>query len=110
MSLRVGRVDTSFVRKPAAIGLLAATLAAFLIAGAVRQAAAEGTVARPAFATWYSNRPLSDGFELLMVQSDGQAYTTLARDPSLARPSEFESTEEAAYRAQRPLLGYLTWA
>ena len=89
--------------------LAGAALAGLLIGAAVRLAAAEGTVSRPSYTRYYDGRPLSDGFELLMVQSDGQAYATLARDPSLARPFEFDSRAEAAYRAQRPLLGYLAW-
>jgi len=46
-----------------------------------------------------------------LLQGDGQAYAELARDPTLARPQWFNTgAPEAAYRAQRPLLGYLAWA
>ena len=64
----------------------------------------------PAFTTTYHYRLLDDPLELLLVQSDGQAFASLARDPSLARPEVFFTDAEAAYRAQRPLLPYLAWA
>jgi hypothetical protein len=54
--------------------------------------------------------------EAMLVVGDGQAFAALAQDPTLARPGVFRSTvndappgAEAAYRAQRPLLGWLVW-
>lgn len=85
---------------------LAAGLIAYLAVGAHRQA----PVVRRAYVKHYDGRVLTDPFEIMLVQSDGQAYAALARDPSLARPEEFPSRAEAAYRAQRPLLGWLAWA
>src|SRR5205823_13030213 len=42
---------------------------------------------------------------------DGQVFAALARDPSLSHPEVFRyGRYDAAYRAQRPLLGYLSWA
>src|SRR5690606_32578433 len=63
-----------------------------------------------AFTTTYDGRMLDDPLELLLVQSDGQAFASLARDPSLARPAVFFTDAEASYRAQRPLLPYAAWA
>lgn len=60
-----------------------------------------------AFTVDYHQRVLDDPLEILLVQSDGQAFATLARDPLLRRPESFRTDAEAAYRAQRPLLGWL---
>lgn len=50
-------------------------------------------------------------YEVLVNQGDGQAFAALAQDPLLRRPEVFRAgTDEAAYRAQRPLLGWLGWA
>ena len=60
--------------------------------------------------------PPSGRAEAMLVIGDGQAFAALAQDPSLARPGVFRSTAnaappgaEAAYRAQRPVLGWLGW-
>jgi hypothetical protein len=86
--------------------LLGTVLVGYLATGARRQA----PVVRPAYVHYYDNRRLTDPFEIMAVQSDGQAYAALARDPLLGHPEEFPSRAEAAYRAQRPLLGWLAWA
>lgn len=53
----------------------------------------------------------SNRLEANLNQGDGQAYAALARDPLLLRPEVFrEGVEEAAYRNQRPLFGWLGWA
>lgn len=49
-------------------------------------------------------------FEVLLNLGDGQAFAALAQDPLLRRPEVFRAgTAEAAYRAQRPLLGWTAW-
>ena len=49
--------------------------------------------------------------EVIVNQGDGQAFAALAQDPLLRRPNVFRAgPAEAAYRAQRPLLGWITWA
>lgn len=63
-----------------------------------------------AFVRTYDHRTVNDPFEVLLVQSDGQAFAALARDPLLRRPDVFPSRAEAAYRAQRMLLPWLAWA
>lgn len=91
----------------ALVGVIAtAVWVGFLWYGADQQA----PVVRGAFVTDYDGRELHDGLEILIVQSDGQAFATLARDPLLKRPQSFTEPGEAAYRAQRPLLSYLAWA
>ena len=51
------------------------------------------------------------GLEASMAVGDGQAYGALAQDPTLARPEVFSGgANTAAYRYQRPVLGYLAWA
>ena len=52
-----------------------------------------------------------DALEVMLVRGDGQIFAALARDPSLSHPEVFRyGSFDAAYRAQRPLLGYLSWA
>ena len=55
--------------------------------------------------------------EVMLVQGDGQAFGALAQDPLLSRPGVFSAVaaherpgQEAAYRAGRPLFGWLGWA
>lgn len=48
--------------------------------------------------------------EVVVNQGDGQAFAALAQDPLLRRPQVFRGgPPEAAYRAQRPLLGWLAF-
>lgn len=49
--------------------------------------------------------------DVALTRGDGQAYAALANDPALSHPDVFvDGAPEEAYRAQRPLLPYLTWA
>lgn len=105
-----GPTSRSAAWRTAAAGSGAAALAAGLIAYLAVGAHRQAPVVRRAYVKHYDGRVLTDPFEIMLVQSDGQAYAALARDPSLARPEEFPSRAEAAYRAQRPLLGWLAWA
>jgi hypothetical protein len=55
--------------------------------------------------------PPRSGFEVLLNHADGQAYATLAQDPSLARPEAFiPGAGGAPTFAGRPVLPYLLWA
>lgn len=48
--------------------------------------------------------------EVVANSGDAQAFAALAMDPMLARPEVFYGgAPEAAYRAQRPLAGWLAW-
>ena len=56
-------------------------------------------------------RPPDDRFEALLNRADGQAYASLAQDPSLARGEVFdEGKKSAAYWASRPVLPYSLYA
>lgn len=54
--------------------------------------------------------------EAMLNEGDGQAFAALAQDPTLSRPEVFNGSaaavapaDEAAYRAGRPLFGWLAW-
>ena len=65
----------------------------------------------PAYVVPYDQRVLDDPLEVMLARSDGQAFATLARDPTLSRAvEEFRTPGQAAFRAQRPLAPYLAWA
>jgi hypothetical protein len=97
------------VKRLATIGAAAALVAAALLgasaAGMARSARFIGTPYVTSFdgAQAPLRRQLATG--------DGMAYAALAQDPTLARPDVFRAgREDAAYRASRPLWGYLAWA
>lgn len=48
--------------------------------------------------------------QAILNEHDGQHFAALAMDPTLSRPQVFGSAAEEAYRASRPLLGWLAWA
>lgn len=111
--LITGRLTANPLRhmsRVALAGFAGAILAGLLIGVLAFGAGRLGPTSVPAFTTSYHYRVLDDPLELLLVQSDGQAFASLARDPSLARPEVFRTDAEAAYRAQRPLLSYAAWA
>jgi hypothetical protein len=47
--------------------------------------------------------------DAVLGEGDGQAFAALAQDPLMQRPSVMAGHGEYAYRAQRPVWGYLTW-
>ena len=54
--------------------------------------------------------PPHSGFEVLLNHADGQAYATLAQDPTLSRPDAFVAGAGGAPTfAARPVLPYLLW-
>jgi hypothetical protein len=111
--MRRDRPDAELVstrRKILAAGCAGALMAALLIGILGYGAGRQGPTSVAAFTTTYDHRVLNDPLELLLVQSDGQAFASLARDPTLARPEVFRTDAEAAYRAQRPLVPYAAWA
>lgn len=96
------------VKRVVAVGCLGAALAALLVGLFARRASSvtffQGTPYVRSF-----ERP-SGSLEIMLAGGDGQAFAALARDPLLSRPEAFrEGKDAAAYRAQRPLLGYLAW-
>jgi hypothetical protein len=96
------------VALPILLGLLASALAAFVVVRGthdVRGATVDGHGFVRNFD--HPTRPL----DILLGRGDGQAFAQLARDPSLRHPEEWVlGSTDAAYRAQRPLLGYAAWA
>lgn len=53
----------------------------------------------------------TNGVDRALLLHDGQTYAALAQDPLLDRPELFYgNAEEEAYRASRPMLGWLAWA
>ncbi len=92
------------------VGMVTAAIAAGIVLTLAAGAGRQAPVREGAFTTPYDQRVLDDPLEILLVQSDGQAFATLARDPLLARPEEFRTDAEASYRAARPLLPWLAWA
>ncbi|MET0420436.1 MAG: hypothetical protein ABW073_01905 [Acidimicrobiia bacterium] len=83
--------------------LVAAALVVNVIAAA-NPRAGEGRVP---FVTIYSGH--RDHIDAVLVSGDGQAFAAIAQDPLLARPELVPGRGEFAYRAQRPLWGYLAW-
>jgi hypothetical protein len=50
------------------------------------------------------------GLQSALATGDGQAFGAIAQDPTMARPEVFRAgPDDAAYRWQRPLLGYLSY-
>jgi hypothetical protein len=60
------------------------------------------------FASIYHD-PLSK-LDVMLTGGDGHAFAVIAEDPTLSRPDVLRVPKEFAYRAQRPVWGYLTWA
>jgi hypothetical protein len=60
------------------------------------------------FTTLYD--PAVRPLEVVLNGGDGQAFAAIGRDPLLRHPEVFRrGPDEAAYRAQRPLIGWLAW-
>jgi hypothetical protein len=53
---------------------------------------------------------LDNPVDLLFALGDGQSFVALARDPTLSHPEAFlAGKDQAAFRAERPVQGYLGW-
>jgi hypothetical protein len=93
------------------LGGIVATALALIIVGVYLLAAhLGGPLTVGSFVTKYDHVTVHNPIERLIVNGDGQAFAALAEDPLLRRPDQFPTKEEAVYRAQRPLIGYLAWA
>jgi hypothetical protein len=93
--------------------VVAVSITGVLLGGAMvfgflasRQTPAPGTMVP--FASIYHD-PLSK-LDVALTGGDGHAFAVIAQDPTLSRPSVLREPAEFAYRAQRPVWGYLTWA
>jgi hypothetical protein len=100
-----GRLE---VRRALAVGLVGLLVAAALVASLVDGANPRSGEGREPFVTIYAGH--RDQVEALLVSGDGQAFAAIAQDPTLARPELVPGEGEFAYRAQRPLWGYLAWS
>src|SRR5205085_423283 len=59
--------------------------------------------------TRFANHPTT-GLEKMAATGDGQAFEAVGRDPTLSDPDVFTTGRgDYAYRAQRPLLGWIGW-
>lgn len=98
---------TSVLRRPVVLVVLLASL--FVVVNLVdaEPVPAEQRTGVP-YVTLYTDPDTAA--EVLINQGDGQAFAALAQDPTMARPEVYlGGRPEAAYRAQRPLLGWLGW-
>ena len=94
------------MRKVVVVALLATVIAGGYTLGEAHRLRAIGPGAP--YVRLY--RGATRGLEASMATGDGQAYGALAQDPTLARPEVFAGgSRAAAYRYQRPMLGYLAW-
>jgi hypothetical protein len=89
----------------AIVGMLVGSAMVFAFL-ASRETPAPGTMVP--FASIYHD-PLSK-LDVALTGGDGHAFAVIAQDPTLSRPSVLREPAEFAYRAQRPVWGYLTWA
>lgn len=90
------------------LGILGAATAAVFVLIAVREADRFTPATGHAYVRTFD--VARNGLDRILAESDGQAFAALAEDPALAHPERFVGgNESAAYRFQRPLLGYLAW-
>ena len=99
-----GAVD---VRACIRLGLVGAALAlGLLLLAVIASPAPPPNSPLGGYTTPYT--PSRDGFDVMLNHADGQAYATLAQDPTLSRPQAFvEGAPQAANFGARPLLPYL---
>ena len=90
------------------VGLVASAISAVLIAGMITGYDASCCVDRHPYVRLYDGDRTQ--LEAFLVTGDAQAFAALAQDPMLAHPEHIDPPEEYAYRAQRPVWGYLGWA
>lgn len=90
-----------------AVGVVGLLLSAALVANVIDAARPDAGRDREPYVRLYAGE--RNQIEALLVTGDGQAFAALAQDPSLARPEVIAEHGEYAYRAQRPLWGYLAW-
>ncbi len=104
----MGTVPSLRVRQVVAVAVVGGCLAAAVVVGYVdSQPSPCCGNERPYVALYHG--PLSR-IEAVLARGDGQSFAALAQDPLLLRPSVIRAPGKYAYRAQRPLWGYLAWA
>ena len=95
-------------RRALAVGFAAALIATVIVVNLVDAARPECCDDQVPYVTLYAGD--RNQIEALLVAGDGQAFAALAQDPTLSRPAVIDAEGEYAYRAQRPVWGYLAWA
>lgn len=90
------------------VGVVGLVLTAALVVNVIDAARPDSGDGRDPYVRLYAGD--RNQIEALLVTGDGQAFAALAQDPSLARPEVIAEDGEFAYRAQRPVWGYLAWA
>jgi hypothetical protein len=110
----VAHVDVLPVKTKSSRTVLAAVTVSGMLLAAVVVGAFIATRPSPCcgdqqpFASIY-REPLSR-LDVVLTAGDGHAFAVIAQDPLLRRPEVLQDPAELAYRAQRPVWGYLTWA
>lgn len=95
------------LRRAVAVGVLSAALAAVWMMVTIAVPPALRSRGRP-YVRLYDHP--HDALERTLAGGDGQAFAALARDPTLSRPGAFRGgAVDAAYRYERPVLGYAAW-
>ena len=104
--MRQGRDAAALCRKALSAGLMTGLVAlGFLLYRAETVKTVSSPVVRPYAPAFRGERT---GPGAMMNGHDGQAFGSLALDPLLARPAEWDGGRaEMAYRAARPLFGWL---
>jgi len=95
-------------RRVLRLALAAAVVGALLVVLAVMATPSPEPNSGVGYSMVYANP--TDRFEVLLNHADGQAYATLARDPTLSHPDYFAGHGEAAAPfLPRPVMPYLLW-
>jgi hypothetical protein len=90
------------------VGVVAAAISAVLVGGMITAANPSCCEGEHPYVRLYDKH--RDQLEAFLVTGDAQAFAALAQDPTLAHPEHVNPPVEYAYRAQRPVWGYLAWA
>jgi hypothetical protein len=95
-------------RRVVLIGVIAAVVGTGLLALRLAALSRSAPLKGELYTRGLGNRQTAM-YKLLGI-GDGQAFATLARDPTLSRPEQFLGGDErASYRASRPLFAYFAW-
>ncbi len=95
-------------RQLVVLAALATVIAACVLTARVIGTDPAAQIGQETLTTIYT--PPENRAQAMMNQHDGQHFAALAQDPGLRRPGVFGGPGEQAYRAARPLFGWLAWA
>lgn len=103
-----GHVSAMSAKTVGFVALAGLLIGSFLIGSMIHAAASGPPLEGQSYVAGFDSpaKPL----DKILGAFDGQSYAQLARDPTLAHPWAFrQGPAQAAYRAQRPALGYLAF-